>query len=504
MNGSEQDRTKENETAEGPPDWIVEVARLAALTPLDYDSCRVAEALRLGVRVSTLDDEVRRARPKDESAPTAGGGRPLSLRNTEPWAEPVDGATVLDELSATFSRYVALPKGAADAAALWSAHTYAFKTFPISPRLAITSPEKRCGKTTLMRLMAAVCERQLQAANITPAAVFRAIEIARPTLLVDEADTFLKKNDELRGVLNSGHAHDGNVIRTVGDDHEPRQFSTFSPCAIAMIGQLPDTLGDRSISIALRRRTAGEHIERLRVDRPHIFADLRRKLARFAVDSAARLKNADPAMPASLDDRAADNWRVLFAIADVAGGDWPARARAACAALNAEKEADADSQSVALLRDIQAIFANRGHPDKLLSVELCQALADDEASPWAAFGHADKPITVTALARLLKRFNIAPKVLREGAQIRRGYEREAFVDAWSRYLPPETPPQSVTPQQAPQDSRFGDPQTRNSQHDVADADPANPLTGQGVLRRNGSTDGVAPGEDQAGIVEVTL
>ncbi|MGE0294785.1 MAG: DUF3631 domain-containing protein [Hyphomonadaceae bacterium] len=144
-------------------------------------------------------------------------------------------------------------------------------------------------------------------------------------------------------------------------------------------------------------------------------------------------------MPAGLHDRAADNWRPLFAIAEAAGGDWPARAVAACLALSAGVEREADSVGVALLRDIRAVFAAEGDPPKLASAELCRRLAEDEASPWAAFGHSEQPISVTALARLLKPFKIAPKVLREGARTWRGYVREAFADAWTRYLPP-TPP----------------------------------------------------------------
>jgi hypothetical protein len=88
-----------------------------------------------------------------------------------------------------------------------------------------------------------------------------------PTLLIDEADTFLKENDELRGVLNTGHRKGGQITRTVGDDHEPRQFSTWAPAAIAMIGRLPDTLNDRAIAVRLRRRRPIEKVRAFRSDR---------------------------------------------------------------------------------------------------------------------------------------------------------------------------------------------------------------------------------------------
>ena len=116
---------------------------------------------------------------------------------------------------------------------------YALSIALVSPRLGITSPTPGCGKTTLLDWLAGVTPRSLEAVNVSPAAVYRVIEMARPTLLIDEADSFLRDNEELRGVLNSGHRRGGHVIRTVGEDFEPRAFSTFSPCAIALIGRLP-------------------------------------------------------------------------------------------------------------------------------------------------------------------------------------------------------------------------------------------------------------------------
>jgi hypothetical protein len=129
--------------------------------------------------------------------------------------------------------YVMLPDTSAVAVALWCIHAHAFEASYISPRLAITSPEKRCGKTTLLRVMQALVPKPLSASNITAAALFRTVEAVRPSLLIDEADSFLDENEELRGIINSGHARDGQVIRLVGEDHEPRAFSTWCPTAIA-------------------------------------------------------------------------------------------------------------------------------------------------------------------------------------------------------------------------------------------------------------------------------
>ena len=159
-----------------------------------------------------------------------------------------------------FDRYLALPEHGAVKLALWTVHAHAFEASFVTPRLAITSPQKGCGKTTVLDLLSGLVPKPLQAANVTAAAVFRTIEAKRPTLLVDEADTFLAENEELRGVLNSGHTRNGAVIRVVEHegDFEPRQFSTWAPVAIAKIGKLPGTLEDRSIKLEMRRASPGE------------------------------------------------------------------------------------------------------------------------------------------------------------------------------------------------------------------------------------------------------
>ncbi len=195
--------------------------RLAMLPPMDYDRIRTSEAERLGVRVGTLDSEVGKRRPADV-AQTAGQGQPFVLNDPTPWPNPVDGVDLLDALVAAFERYIALPQHAAQALALWVLHAFSLSVATSNPRLAITSPQKCCGRTTLVAILSKLVPRPLPAANITPAAVYRATEACTPTLLLDEADTFLGDNKEFRGVLNSGHTRSSvYIIRSVGDDHDP-------------------------------------------------------------------------------------------------------------------------------------------------------------------------------------------------------------------------------------------------------------------------------------------
>ena len=223
---------------------------------------------------------------------------------------------------------------AALAAALWVLHCHAHDAAFHSPRLTATSPTMRCGKSTLLRTIGRLVPRPLPTANITPAAMFRVIEAAKPTLLIDEADSFAHENEELRGVINSSHCRlDAFVIRAVpaGDDYEARQFSTWAPMAIASIGKVAATIADRSVIIAMERKPPGQTVARMRADRDDGFGVLASKAARWVADHLEALRQADPDVPRALNDRQADNWRPLLAIADLAGGDWPT-ASAGCSA----------------------------------------------------------------------------------------------------------------------------------------------------------------------------
>ncbi|HWG36176.1 MAG TPA: hypothetical protein VN690_00515, partial [Terriglobales bacterium] len=212
-----------------------------------------------------------------------GIGVALDLPEPEPWPVAVDGARLLSDLSAVIRRHVVLTAEQADGVAQWIVFAHAIDGARISPKLAITSPTPRCGKSTLLAVLAVLVPRPLPASNISPAAVFRAIEAARPTLLVDEADTFLRDNEVLRGVLNSGHSRDGAyVIRCTGEDLEPRKFSTWCAQAIGLIGSLPATLADRSIEIRLQRKRTGESVAKLTRNAREGLAMLARMAARFA------------------------------------------------------------------------------------------------------------------------------------------------------------------------------------------------------------------------------
>jgi hypothetical protein len=366
--------------------------------------------------------------------PAPGNGRAVEFAEPEPWPEPVEGGALLGELAATFTRFVALPRFADVAAALWTVHAHAHDAAGASPLLALTSPAKRCGKTTMLSLLARLVPRALLSSNISPASLFRIVERYSPTLLIDEADSFMRDNEELRGILNSGHTRDAAyVVRTVGDDHEPRRFFTWAAKALALIGRLPDTLADRSIVIPMRRRAPGEQVERLRLDRPGAFEDLRRRAARWAADHLDELRAADPEVPGEIGDRAADNWRPLLAIADLGGGEWPEQARQAALALSGAGVDAPDSLSSQLLADIRDVFRQRA-AERMFTEELLHELRAREDRPWGEW-RGSNPMSAIQLAHQLKPFDIRPRLFREGAKSARGYLAADLADAFARYLP---------------------------------------------------------------------
>jgi len=335
-----------------------------------------------------------------EGASRTAQGTAVLFSAVDPWPRPVDGADLIDQLYTTVLRHVAMAEPSAVTVALWVLFAHAHEAFQVSPLLALISPEKRCGKTTTLTLLGALVPNPLPAANITAAALFRAVQRFRPTLLVDEADSFLRDREELRGVLNSGHHRAGAaVVRTVGDDYEPRVFSTWCPKAVALIGLLPTTLEDRSLVIRMRRRRPDENLEALRLDRPGEWEPLRRKCARWVADNADVIRELDPAVPTELHDRAADNWRPLLAVADVAGWVWPQKAREAARALLSEVVED-DTPGVLVLADLRQLFNERS-ADRLPSADVVEVLGRREDRPWSEWRHG-RPITATQLARLLR------------------------------------------------------------------------------------------------------
>ncbi len=302
-------------------DVEAEIARLARLPLLKYEQQRLGAAKLLGVRGSILDRLVAIERG-DGAGDTKGQGKPLDLPSPEPWPGQVSGALLLHVLTRYFTRHLVLPPGAARAMALWAVHCHCFDVFRITPRLHFKSPTKGSGKSTAIELLRGVVPRPLEIETISQAFLFRAIEIARPTLLMDEVDNYLREDLDLRAMINAGVKANAAAGRCVGDNQEPRMFSCHAPIALGGIGSLPGPIEDRIIQVLMKRRSRQERIQPIE-DSTHRLADrLQRKAARWAQDHATELRAARPDM-GRLFNRPAERWRALYAIADVAGASGP-------------------------------------------------------------------------------------------------------------------------------------------------------------------------------------
>ncbi|MFG2390941.1 DUF3631 domain-containing protein [Streptomyces lavendulae] len=405
---------------------------------------------------------------QDGWPPVAVPGQPGIVRDEEvsaeaeaaPPAEPVEvpdapateGAALLAELRGQIARFVILPsERALDAVTLWVAATHLQPSWQHAPRLAVVGPAKRCGKSRLLDVLTETVHEPMLTINTTPAAIFRSITEEPPTLLVDEADTIFgtpkmaEKNEEMRGLLNAGHQRNRYVTRVVGNDHTPHRFATFAMAALAGIGDLPDTIMDRSVVIRMRRRADGESVHpfRSRRDTPAL-RGLRDRIAAWArplLDEAADL---EPAMP--VEDRAADTWEPLVITADLAGGPWPRLARAACAQMVADEvQAEEDNPGGArILADIRRIFFAQREPESLTTDEILSALRGDAEGPWADWGRSG--LTARELGSLLREYGIRPGNVRLADKTqRKGYTRNKFLDAWRRYCPGVHPVDAAGP-----------------------------------------------------------
>jgi hypothetical protein len=350
-----------------------------------------------------------------------------------------NGADILTDVHAFTGRFVAYPSEHAHTAhTLWIAHTHLMDAAESTPRLAFLSPEPGSGKSRGLEVTAPLVPRAVEAINVTPAYLFRKVsdEQGRPTILYDEIDTVFgpkaKDNEEIRGLLNAGHRKHSKAGRCVvrGKEIFTEEIPAYCAVAIAGLGGLPDTILTRSIVIRMRRRAPDEHIEsyRLRVNGPQAEA-IRLRLAAWAIDIETHLTGAWPKMPAGIEDRDADVWEPLIAIADAAGGEWPERARVAAVAFVADSKAGTPSIGVHLLSDLRKIFAEN---DALSTETILAQLTALDDSPWGDM--RGKALDARGLSNRLRPYGVKPSNVRVGQSVVKGYRREDLHDPWNRYL----------------------------------------------------------------------
>lgn len=371
--------------------------------------------------------------PESSSAPAVEA-------QPEPWDDPVNGDDLLFAIYDFLTRFLVTTPEAFIAITLWAVLTHCLDAARRATRLAITSPAPETGKTTLLELLSALVARAFLSSNITGPLAFRIIDKEHPTLLIDEADSFAMQDETLRGILNSGHSRKGVAHRLElnkdTNKWEPVGFCTFGAAAIAGIGEQPATWMSRAIHIKMVRKAANHDVEELGDWNDMASAEAKvlvRKIIRWRDDNLGAIKAVRPIFPAGFGNRLAMNWHTMFAIAEVAGGKWPERAREAAGKLSANR-ASARTPSERLLADLKAVFKEHKIIGAVASKTVCKHLVD-AGGEWTEMPDSHKPITETQLAALLKGYGIEPHSVRVGKWTGRGYHAAVdFGDAFGRYV----------------------------------------------------------------------
>jgi Protein of unknown function (DUF3631) len=429
--------------------------RIRGLVRLDagvaFEQERAAIAKIFKVRVGAVDDAVKRLRPKPAAAQDAGGAgdsEPVFVPD-EPWTAPVDLVAMLNALYAELGHYIWQPEAGATVATLWSALTHTVHNsrvnLQVCSKLHITSSLPDCGKTLLLEILAEVVHRGMLAGSYTGSSIFRLVHAMHPTLLLDEADQVLADpKGDLSAILNSSHRRRTAVVwRSEQDENGKwlvKAYSVWGAAAFAGIGQLPPTLASRSISNPLQRALpeAGARLKHLRDGTSLELVEIRRQLAAWG---AALDALPEPEMPPGFNNRLGDNWRPLFAIAELAGEVWPERIRAAAEAARAQPQRP--PLRVRLLASIREAF---GEDARLSTPELIARLtSEDMASEGWDEANRGKPISAWWLRERLDDGGGAGLLHPRGSQDWydgvggarrhvRGYLLSQFEDAFRRYL----------------------------------------------------------------------
>jgi hypothetical protein len=390
-----------------------------------------------------MTDEVEYG-PTDEQF---GEAVERKINKTEPEPEAVErGDIILNAVEQFLNRFCIHPsEHALVAHVLWIAHTHLMDVWDSTPRLCFLSPEPASGKTRCLEITELLVPSPVVAVNVSPAYLFRKVgQQDGCTILFDEIDTVFgpkaKENEEIRGLLNAGHRRGAVAGRCVTSGKEVRTEEIPAYCAVALAGLhwLPDTIMSRAVIIRMRRRLPDEVVEPFR-RRIHAAAGhrLRTQLAGWAAQVGPSINWPD--MPVGVEDRDADVWEALIAVADTAGGDWPRLAREAAKALVKESKDREPSLGIRLLADTRTAF---GDAEQMTTEALLRALHAMPEAPWNDL--KGKQLDQRGLAHRLRQYSIKSKQIRTGSVTLKGYTRQSFHDAWKGYLPPLPPGRSET------------------------------------------------------------
>jgi putative DNA primase/helicase len=438
---------------------IGEIERLARLDPLDYDGERKSVAERFDLRLKTLDHEVGKRRAPATQSP--GNGLELDVDELELLDEPVDLAETLEEAFRELRRYIVAKETELAALILWAAHTHLCHhphlRIQRSPRLAIQARTPGSGKTTVLEAVGTLVPRPRVASSLTASTVLRVVSQVRPTLLIDEADHVLRDmNSDLLAILNAGDrrptAWVERSVPTPNGDWKVHRFPVWSAVAFAGIDELPPTQQDRSIVIQMQKALDCDVPDHLEDGSSPELRLLRRKLGTWAHGLEELPRPNMPEILRRQAGRSGDNWRILIAIGDLAGGRWPDLIRKA--AIEAVRREGRLTVVQRLLESLWRIFAKRATDsavkeedrDRIATPELIAALLADDEEEWGTANHG-RAVTSYWLRDNLRHLLDppgaqqweAPAIRAQRGKRYRGYVKSQFEHAWERHIPERSP-----------------------------------------------------------------
>ena len=352
----------------------------------------------------------------------------------------LNGTTLASDLASYLRKYVVLEDDYRDTVALWILHCWAIDAFYTTGRLLIRSPEKECGKSVLLDVMEAVLPEAVSSVSMTGASMYQRLEADHPPVfLIDEIDTSLgskrAKDSEalelLKAVLNGGYRR-GRTVDRGGKDGKPKQYPTFAPVALAGIDSaLSAPFLSRAITIEMRKRLSFEECSGYAWG-PKTEAEaqmLKERCELWALGQVDRLRDAEPEMPEGVEGRKQEIWGPLLAVADAIGGEWPERARSAV-----ENAVQGPPESATVAHDVLVAVRLVFDDETLASKTIVDRLKDLDEYDFHKWNNGGG-ITQRELALRLATYRIRSRNVRVAGEVVKGYRREQFTDAWTRYAP---------------------------------------------------------------------
>jgi putative DNA primase/helicase len=360
----------------------------------------------------------------------------IASGEVEPWPEPVVTRVLLEELSAQIARYLVIhEKEAATIITLWICFAWCHEVATFSPILVIQSADADSAKTTACKVVSLLTPRAHVIAEPTGPMFYRFIDRYHPTMIVDDADQLLARRPDLAHIVNVSWTRNTAIFRTNLKTGHVQKFDTFCPkilSGIDLLAHLKPATRTRCITVSLLPKLESEKVTSFRkADEDEKFYELRRKLLRWANDNKATIRNATPALPTGYTNRLEENFIFLLAAADLAGGAWPKRARAAATKLT--RDYNAPSLGRLLLANMRELFKHHG--GRLTSEQVPELLAASGESEWLDYRGQGRAITKWEVAALLRPFGIKPKHFRRGRTLIRGYVVAQFEIAFRHFLP---------------------------------------------------------------------